>query len=51
MTPSPTYRRESAKQIAARLRRNDPPQRPVFVSERLPVSGKTITCIGTEKAA
>ncbi len=41
-----TYKRESAAEIAERLRKGLPPVRPSFVSERLPVEGKTISSIG-----
>ncbi len=39
------YKRETASQIAERLRNGVPPV-PVFSSDRLPVEGKTISSIG-----
>ncbi len=41
-----TYKRESAAEIAQRLREGRPTLRPVYVSERKPVEGKTISSIG-----
>jgi hypothetical protein len=50
MVPAPTaeehdmtYKRETAAEIARRIREGQPPVRPTYVSERQPVDGKTIT--------
>jgi hypothetical protein len=41
----PTYKRESAAEIARRIREGEPGT-PVFTSEAKPVEGKTISSIG-----